>query len=89
MFTTAMPESNDSVSVDMEKIYLGGKVSPTLISFTFSSFSFLFFAFKFQFFSGDGSSSSISQLGCIIYILCWFMGCIIYAAFSVSGFFCC
>ncbi|RDX74138.1 Pollen-specific protein SF21 [Mucuna pruriens] len=25
MFTTAMPESNDSVSLNMEKIYLGGK----------------------------------------------------------------
>jgi hypothetical protein len=39
---TAMAESNDSVFVDVEKIYLGGKV------FCFS-FGFVFFFFLVQF----------------------------------------
>lgn len=44
---TAMAESNDSVAIDMEKIYLGGKVG-FFIFFSFFTATFLFCLVSFR-----------------------------------------
>lgn len=52
-----MAESNDAVSLDMEKIYLGGKVRALLQRLIFFLLSVLIFVVSFFFCFGIWSSS--------------------------------
>jgi hypothetical protein len=72
--TTAMAESNDSVSVDMEKIYLGGKVR------VFLQESIRFYRFCFFAYYESISSSFLHFSGTLLYCIwvdwLWVMPCL-------------